>query len=217
MVVNLDRHTIWYQGIQRIYRNSVVQHLRTSLRHEYAQDWEEVLKRPFAKEWATIVGNAELPRKIGAISSSLQDAADYLGVNHFFNLFDVHFDLLVPIQAEATPQERKQEKALVLTWVREIKLVRDPESHPPSEDMDVHDVVRQLDTARRICSKFDGQAVDELTRLLNYVYRDSAPDVVHENKGASHRQPITSSPSRQPSRRGMASRAGAGSGSDVTR
>ena len=149
MDVTPDRHTRWYQGIQRIYRNAVVRHLRTALREEYSQDWEDALRKPFAREWPTIVESAHLSRTIGVINSTLRDAADYLGVNHFYNLFDVHFELVFPAQEGANLEARKQEKAAVLGWAKEIKTVRDPESHPPSEDMDFHDVVRQLDTARR--------------------------------------------------------------------
>ena len=185
-----DRHTRWYQGIQRIYRNAVVKHLRTTLRDKYPQDWESILQKPFAKEWPTIVKDADLARKIGAINSTLRDAADYLGVNHFYNLFDVHFELLFPEQGEPAPQARKQEKAAVLSWAREIKIVRDPESHPSSEDMEFHDVVRQLDTARRICSKFDTQAADELEALMIHLYPDRPTDIEQDEKEASHRQPI---------------------------
>ena len=96
MDVTPDRHTRWYQGIQRIYRNAVVNHLRNCLQRQYPKDWENVLKKPFAKEWPAIVENADLARQIGVISSTLRDAADYLGVNHFYNLFEVHFDLLFP-------------------------------------------------------------------------------------------------------------------------
>ena len=194
MDVTPDRHTRWYQGIQRIYRNAVVRHLRTTLRDEYPQEWESVLQRPFAQEWSTIVENADLPRKIGAIKSALRDAADYLGVNHFYNLFDVHFELLFPAQGEIDPVSRKQERAAVLSWAKEIKTVRDPESHPPSEDMDFHDVVRQLDTARRICSKFDRQAADELEALMSHLYSDRPTDVGPYLKEASHRQTIQASP-----------------------
>ena len=131
MDVTPDRHTRWYQGIQRIYRNAVVRHLRTTLRDEYPEDWESLLQRPFAQEWPTIVESAHLSRTIGVISSTLRDAADYLGVNHFYNLFEVHFEPLFPAQRETTPEARKQEKAAVLSWAKEIKTVRDPESHPP--------------------------------------------------------------------------------------
>ena len=167
MDVTPDRHTRWYQGIQRIYRNAVVNHLRNTLRRKYPQEWESVLQKPFAKEWPTIVKNADLARQIGVISSTLRDAADYVGVNHFYNLFAVHFELLFPAQGETTPEERKQEKDVLLGWAKEIKTVRDPESHPPSDDMDLHDVVRQLDTAWRICSKFDMQAANQLAAIAD--------------------------------------------------
>ena len=186
MIVNLDKHTRWYQGIQRIYRNAVVKHLRNTLPKKYPQDWECVLQKPFAKEWSTVVENAELPRRIGAINSTLRDAADYLGVNHFYNLFDAHFELLFPLQGKTTQEVRKQEKTTVLGWAKEIKTVRDPESHPPSEDMDFYDVVRQLDTARRICSKFDRQAANELEALISQLLLDRPAELVHGEEKASH-------------------------------
>ena len=172
----------------------MVNHLRNCLRRKYPKDWESVLQKPFAKEWPAVVENADLARQIGAISSTLRDAADYLGVNHFYNLFEVHFELLFPAPGETTPEARKQEKVAVLGWAKEIKTVRDPESHPPSEDMDVHDVVRQLDTARRICSKFDSQAADDLAALLSVLYFDRPIDFGRGEKEAFHRQPIQATP-----------------------
>ena len=189
-----DRHTRWYQGIQRIYRNAVVRHLRITLREEYPQDWESVVQRPFTQEWPTIVENAHLSRTIGVINSALRDSADYLGVNHFYNLFNVHFELLFPPQAETTQEARKQEKTAVLGWAKEIKTVRDPESHPSSEDMDIHDVVRQLDTARRICSKFDRQAASELEALIALLYSDRPTDFGRVEKGVSHHEVIEETP-----------------------
>ena len=188
MDVTPDNHTRWYQGIQRIYRNAVVSHVRNTLRREYPQSWESDLQKPFAKEWPTIVENANLPRQIGVISSTIRDEADYLGVNHFHNLFEVHFDLLFPTQGDSTPEARKQEKAAVLAWAKEIKTVRDPESHPPGDDMDLLDVVRQLDNARRICSKFDGSAADQLAALAGNFYSDGSSNFGRDKVQTSIRQ-----------------------------
>ena len=173
----------------------MVKHLRDRLRDKYPKDWETILRKPFAKEWLTIVENADLPRKIGAINSPLRDAADYLGVNHFYNLFDAHFELLFPPQGESDSQARRQEKATVLAWAKELKTVRDPESHPPSQDMDYLDAVRQLDTARRICSKFDRQAAGELDALISHLHSDRPTDFEHPENEAPHPRPIQTSPS----------------------
>ena len=81
----------------------------------------------------------------------------------------------------------------MLSWAKEIKIVRDPESHPPSEDMDFDDVVRQLDTATRICSKFDKQAADELAALKSKLYSDLPADFGRDELEVSHRQPIQAS------------------------
>ena len=172
-----DRYTIWYQGIQRIYRNAVVGHIRIMLSNAHPQDWEEVVKRPFAKEWATIVANAEIPRRTGAVKSEIRDASDHLGVNHFHNLFDVHFDLLFPGDSQDDVRVRKEEKNAVLNWAREIRTARDPASHPATEDMDVDDLIRQLDTAQRICSKFDNGAAGAIGDLKQKLYATLPPDV----------------------------------------
>lgn len=189
MDVAPDRHTRWYQGIQRIYRNAVVNHLRNTLRGKYPLEWEEVVKKPFAKEWPDIVKSADFARQTGAISSTPRDSADYLGVNHFHNLFDVHFDLLVPPQGDTTAEARKQEKAALLGLVKEIRTARDPESHPPGDDMALLDAVRQLDSARRVCAKFDMQAANQLEALITQVNTDSPSDFGLRGKDPTQRQP----------------------------
>ena len=193
MVVSRDRHTWWYQGIQRIYRNAVVKYVKTVLQENYPQDWESIIRQPFGNEWATIVENADLPRRIGAINSPIQDPADYLGVNHFYNLFEAHYDLLFPTQDSTATQIRKQEKSTVLNWVKEIKIVRDPESHPPTRDMDFDDLIRQLDTARRICAKFDSQAAGELAAIKNELYSEGPTDFGPDVEEQSHRPPLQAS------------------------
>ena len=81
----------------------MVNHLRNTLRGKYPLEWENLLKKPFAKEWPDIVKSADFARQTGAISSTPRDSADYVGVNHFYNLFDTYFDLLVPTQGKTTP------------------------------------------------------------------------------------------------------------------
>ena len=162
------------------------------------ENWESIIQKPFAKEWPIIVDSAELPRKIGAVKSALRDSADYLGVNHFYNIFDVHFEVIFPELGSIVPRLRKEEKAAVLNWAKEIKIVRDPESHPPSEDMDFDDLVRQLDTAQRICSKFDSQAVEELAALKSRLYLERPTDFGHYETEPPSLQPIQASlPARE--------------------
>lgn len=172
-----DRYTLWYQGIQRIYRNAVVDHIRAALSDKYPLDWEEVVKKPFLKEWTTIVSNAEMPRITGAVKSEIRDASDFLGVNHFYNLLDAHFDLLFPTDGQIDVRIRKEEKNTVLNWVKEIRTARDSASHPASEDMDVDDLIRQLDSAQRICLKFNREAAGTIGDLKRRFYATLPPDV----------------------------------------
>ena len=43
-----------YEGVQRIYRNSVRRHIRTRLTALYPNDFTEKLRKPFEKEWDKI-------------------------------------------------------------------------------------------------------------------------------------------------------------------
>ena len=56
------------------------------------------------------------------------------------------------------------------------------------------DVVRQLDNARRVCSKFDAKAADELEALAIQVYSEVAGNFGRDEMAASHRVPVQEAP-----------------------
>src|SRR5882672_7313996 len=95
MSAKLSNLTLCYQGIQRVYRNAVVGHIRANLRRAFPADYLERAKRPFLKEWEGIKAAAEERRRTGEIQTPLVDDIDILGVNHFFNLFDAYAEHLM--------------------------------------------------------------------------------------------------------------------------
>ena len=147
----LSLNTICFQAICRDYRNAVVSHIRTSFQSAYADDWESHIIAPFQKEWGKNRADARVSRKSGQHEAQLTDEADLLGVNHFFNLFEIHFDLLFPHSEGQSGADRKALKQAVLGWARNIKVMRDPVTgHPGEDDVAEADAMMMLDAARRI-------------------------------------------------------------------
>ncbi len=144
--------TLCYEGIQRVYRNAVVDHIRTSLQRAFPTDYAEKVKRPFLKEWDSIKAAAEERRHTGELQAPLVDDIDVLSVNHFFNLFDVYAECLMP-PSVATEDDRKKQKKALLGWMQNIKALRDPLSHPSEADLCYEDSFVLLDCARRVLTQ----------------------------------------------------------------
>ena len=161
----LSLNTICFQAICRDYRNAVVSHIRTAFQAEYADDWESRIISPFQKEWEENHAKAQVSRKSGQHEAQLRDEADLLGVNHFFNLFENHFDVLFPRSEGQSDTDRKALKQAVLGWARNIKVMRDPVTgHPGEDDIAEKDAMMMLDAAWRI---------------LGALHLNAAGDVVH--------------------------------------
>ena len=163
-----DTNTIAYHGVFRIYRNTVVAFLRLRLSEIHGEHWDDLIKKPFQKakvradgtktsEWDELVANADGARRVGLIEGDVRDAADYLSVNHFYNLFDSHFADLWPDLASD-----KETKAALLHWARGVKLVRDFVAHPSELGLSFSDAYVLLDSARRILQKIDREAARQL-------------------------------------------------------
>ena len=126
---------ICYEGIQVIYRNAMVNFIRTRLISAYPEDYSKKLKNPFQKEWTKIENDAQTVRLSSELSTKLKDEFDLLSVNHFFNLFDVYYDIFGGDDLTTDEKERQKQKQTLLYWLRLIKNLRDPLSHPSEENL----------------------------------------------------------------------------------
>jgi hypothetical protein len=140
-----------YEAVQRTFRNGIVGLLRVNLTETFGPAVADALRKPFTQEeWDRIVANAELPVVTGRTSREHPDDFEYLSVNHFFNLFDMYFDDLVPPDelpsADFMPKMKKQ----LLDYFKEVKDIRDPISHPPTEELPIDDALRTVDSCMRI-------------------------------------------------------------------
>ncbi len=159
--------SICYEGIQRCYRNAVVKHIRRCLLRDFPSDHTERLRKPFKKEeWEGIVRNAEQSRASGEVSNEILDDYDLLSVNHFFNIFDSYFDVLVQLDGSRLANKAKVKQAL-LQWMKTIKSFRDPLSHPSEEDFGFEDSFLLLDSARRVLDSLKLEGVQGIRALMD--------------------------------------------------
>jgi hypothetical protein len=159
--------TICYEGIQRIYRNVVVVHIRDSMKKAFPSDYIERIKRPFLKEWDSTKVAAEERRATGELQTSLIDEIDILGVNHFFNIFEVYAEHLVPYTT-GSDEDRRKAKKVLLGWMQDIKSLRDPLSHPSEADLNYDDSFVLLDRARRVLIQLGYKDFAERINELQY-------------------------------------------------
>ena len=166
----VSTNTICFEGICRIYRNAVVNHVRLTLKERYPDDWNVRISNLFSKEWEQIKVAAETRRNTGELAGQLEDEAELLGVNHFYNLFERFFDDLFPDASNMSDTDRRQKRQAVLEWSRNIKNLRDPVlGHPAETDVGKEDAARMLDSARRILESFDPDATARVAELWKSV------------------------------------------------
>jgi len=155
-------NSVCYEAIQRKYRNAMVQHIRQQFKAAFSEDWEEKLKRPFSKdEWDGIIKNAIARRATGDITAPIVDAFDYLGVNHFYNIFDLYFDILLPPNGGV----QRPPKSNILKWIKEVKDFRDPLSHPAEVDFSTLDSIVMIDCGRRVVACINSNVARDMEDL----------------------------------------------------
>ena len=179
--MQLSNLTVCYEGIQRCYRNAVVNHIREKFQTAFGEvQAGKNLVEPFQKEWESIRSSALERRRTGELSSEILDEFDLLGVNHFFNLFDARFEVLASYSDGADLKQRQREKTALLQWLKAVKNLRDPLSHPSADDMSFEDAYVLLDCARRVLVKLnlqeEAQRIRELTEQLSGRSVSANPD-----------------------------------------
>jgi tetratricopeptide (TPR) repeat protein len=136
-----------YEAIQRVYRNAVVDRIRSGMQAAYPDDYEKRVTSRFSS-WDDIVSAAAKSAVTGVVAHPHQDVFDYLDVSHLPVLLDKYFSVLAPVEG-LPPEQANELKRQVLSYAREIKTIRDPLSHPGTADIGVFDALRAVDNASR--------------------------------------------------------------------
>jgi tetratricopeptide (TPR) repeat protein len=166
----VGNNAICYEAIQRILRNSIVDYLRLRLPETFSDDHIEKLKKPFEKEWSSLVLNAEACRATGGTATKIRDEYDLLSVGHFFNIFDAYFDKLFATSILLQGKYKKPGKAKFLGNLKAIKDVRDPLSHPVEEEISFEEAFGLLIDAKQVLSSLgledQARAISDLMQRL---------------------------------------------------
>jgi tetratricopeptide (TPR) repeat protein len=193
ILIEMDNTTILYSSIQRIYRSAMVSLIRGTLENSNLGGIEEI-QRLFAKkdeasgqtQWQRIRSAAEERRSggTGEISTPIRDEYELIGVEHLYNIFQVHFDLLCPAHAQKPKKEKNQACQALLASIKQIKNVRDPVSHPTTEDINYEDALNALYNARKVldfCSLPEASSqILRLQRTLLGGFSDNSENILTE-------------------------------------
>lgn len=169
----LQRDSYVYEAVQRTFRAWFVSHCRARLRQEYGDQALERLRRPFRTEmWAEIESASALSRSAGSVSSKVADEFDLLDVAHMANLVEAEFDVLFPGSPDEPARNRAGRRDAILRWIRTVKSVRDPISHPVEAEISLEDARATIDCARRVADAAGGSVVRRLSELYDSLEAD---------------------------------------------
>jgi len=158
----LGNNAICYQGLQRLFRNTVVGFLRHRLPRIFPTDHAQRMKKLFGEHWEKAAQNAAQSREIGGTTTTVRDEYDLLGTNHFFEIFDTFYDKLFSTEAGQPAGLPRPVKSKVLGNLKTIKDGRDPLSHPVEEDISFEEGHHLLIEAKQILAwlGYDAQAAE---------------------------------------------------------
>ena len=159
-MVEISTNTICFEGICRVYRNAVADHVREVLKTKYPDTWEQEIAKPFGNteangktQWENLQEAARQTRFSGLVETPLADEGDLLDVSHFRNLFEKHLDALLP---DASDWDE------LGWWMQSVKNLRDPVlGHPSGIDIPGNDAWRMLDDAKKVLGKIGANAAAE--------------------------------------------------------
>ena len=164
----VGNNAICYQGIQRVFRNTIVGFVRQHLPRIFPKDHVQQMKKLFGEAWDKAATDAARSRDIGGTSTALRDDYDLLGVNHFFEIFDKHFDKLFSVAGGYPADRPRPVKSKLLGNLKCIKDGRDPLSHPVDEEIPYDEAFGILIDAKQVLAGlgFEQQA-SELAGLAS--------------------------------------------------
>jgi hypothetical protein len=161
--------TYLYEALFKTYRNAVVAYVRSCLKAQFGPGWESQLRSLFLKEWEVLTANAMGLRASGVTGLPIRDAADLLSVNHFFTIFEKHFEILWPAE-----RANSQLRTNVLQWARTVKAYRDPVGHPQEQPVPLEDALVALDAAHRVLLLIDAPAADSVHQIWESLRGDGS-------------------------------------------
>lgn len=171
--VNLKR-------VLRVFRNAIVDHVRSRLRAAFGSNAEGQLATLYGKkepgssvtQWERMKINAERARATPEVSTVVSDDFELLGVSDFFNVFERFYPELVrSLTAGADPAVFNEGKKGLLRCLQQVKVYRDPNAHDVSEAIDADSLLLCVINCKKVCSEL---GLDETKSTLNDLHEEFA-------------------------------------------
>jgi len=199
-VVAVSLNTLCYEGICRIYRNAVVRQVRKVMKETYPGDWITPVRKLFHEDdWNKAREQAKEIRATGQLQAPLVDELDIMGVNHFYNVFDSHFELIFPPRDADNADIRKKRKGFILSCAKQIKDMRDAVlGHPGERSISGPDAIGLLNSAKKILEYIDTDAANEIDALIRKaMVPDPDLDDDVDERPIGHLREVGTLPSRE--------------------
>jgi len=134
----------------------------------YPVDWQDRLRKLFqnSEDWAKTKQRMKEREVSHSLDAVVEDDFDLLGVNHFYNLFDLEFSVLCPVTVNPGSEEGKKLKRAMLGYAQAVKELRDPLSHPVEHEFSYADAFRLIDSARRFLACLNLRQANTLEGLV---------------------------------------------------
>jgi len=155
----MDNTTILYNAIQRVYRGAIVGFIRETF-DAPSFGGIELIRKVNAKVnpttgrtyWEDVKAAAEERRSggTGELSTVIRDEYELIGVEHLYGIFEKYFDTLCKAHSSKPKKEKSQARETILRWIKQVKNVRDPVSHPVTEDISYEDSYNTIYIAKKI-------------------------------------------------------------------
>ncbi len=163
--------------VLRIYRNACVGEIRQRLRKCFGDEAEDKLAAPFGKtdeetgktQWAQLKENAVAARAAPEVSTTVEDEFEVLGVAQLYSVCEKYFDELFPKYADADGKVRKQIRQGLLRCIKQITVLRDPNSHEVTQPIDREALLLSTLNAINVVKLFDHK---EATKGLRDLLRE---------------------------------------------
>jgi hypothetical protein len=128
--------------IFRVYRNALVEKIRVRMIARFGDEAGNEIGKLFAKKddngvtrWELLKKNAELARASPEVATEVNDDFEILGVADFFAIFEKFYDVILAPSLSRDAEIKKEHKAGLLRCMRQIKVMRDPNSHEVTQDV----------------------------------------------------------------------------------
>lgn len=169
--------------ILRIFRNSVIDHIRRKFQSAFGVDCEQKIALLFAKkiegsditQWQRMKQNAERARASPEVSTFVADHFELLGVSDLFNVFEKYYEVLYEVPASSPPPVADGKKGL-LRCLQQIKAFRDPNAHEVTEAISIDSLSLCLLNCKLVLDELGlSHAVKAIHEIQHTLLENTAP------------------------------------------